>query len=164
MLGADVVVQKVGGPKLAIGPKLTADANLTVSPWNVEEPYKLKASVDCGVTGEIGAVLKVFKWDIAEVHESIDFGQKWNLFKYEYHKADSGDQKGENTDKLTKMFEQKKTDLKKKALEEEIAKWKKQRESISQYDQGSISVVKNTVLDSVLISKQKGRKIEHFNI
>lgn len=154
MLGADVIVEKLAGPKLAIGPKLTADANLTVSPWSVDEPYKFKTSVDCGVTGEIGAALKVFKWDIAEMHKSIDFGKKWNLFKFEYPKADGGDQKGENTDKLTKMFDQKTDDVKKKALEEEIAKWKKQRGSISHYDQGSISLVKQSVIERTRFDRE----------
>ena len=45
------------------------------------------------------------------------------------------------------MFEQKTEDIQKKALDEEIAKWKKQKESISHYDQGSISLVKKTVID-----------------
>ena len=97
--------------------------------------------------GEIGAVLKVLGWDIAEVHKDIDFGLNWNLFKFEYPKANGGDQKGENTDKLARMFEQKTEDIQKKALDEEIAKWKKQKESISHYDQGSISLVKKTVID-----------------
>jgi hypothetical protein len=147
MLGADVVVEKVAGPKLAIGPKLTADANMKFSPWSVDEPYKFTTSIDCGVNGEIGAVLKVLGWDIAEVHKDIDFGLNWNLFKFEYPKANGGDQKGENTDKLARMFEQKTEDIQKKALDEEIANWKKQRESISHYDQGSISLVKKTVID-----------------
>lgn len=147
MLGADVVVEKVAGPKLAIGPKLTADANMKFSPWSVEEPYKFTTSIDCGVNGEIGAVLKVLGWDIAEMHKDIDFGLNWNLFKFEYPKANGGDQKGENTDKLARMFEQKTEDIQKKALDEEIAKWKKQKESISQYDRGSISLVKKTVID-----------------
>ena len=41
-----------------------------------------EASVDFGLTGEVGAKLKVWKWEIAEWNVDLDFGLNWNIFKY----------------------------------------------------------------------------------
>ena len=69
------------GPELAVGPQLKADAGLTLTPFE-KDPVNFEASVDFGLTGEVGAKLKVWKWEIAEWNVDLDFGLNWNIFKY----------------------------------------------------------------------------------
>lgn len=110
ILGCDVALEDVAGPTFGIGPKLTAEANLKISPFE-KQPIKFDTSVDIGILGEVGAKLKVWKWKIGEWKETIDIGTKWNLFKYEYPKTND-DQKGENINELTKKMEEKSLEVK----------------------------------------------------
>ena len=81
MFGCEMIIDKLVGPELAVGPQLKADAGLTLTPFE-KDPVKFEASVDFGLTGEVGAKLKVWKWDIAEWNVDLDFGLNWNIYKY----------------------------------------------------------------------------------
>ena len=81
MFGCEMIIDKLVGPELAVGPQLKADAGLTLTPFE-KDPVNFEASVDFGLTGEVGAKLKVWKWEIAEWNVDLDFGLNWNLFKY----------------------------------------------------------------------------------
>ena len=104
MLGADVIIQKLAGPKLAVGPKLTADAELRLN----QDPDQchFKSSVDVGVVGEIGAKLKIFAWDLGEVEKEIKFGDPYNLFHYNFPHQPGDDANGslDNVMKLLMPF------------------------------------------------------------
>ena len=81
MFGCEMIIDKLVGPELAVGPQLKADAGLTLTPFE-KDPVNFEASVDFGLTGEVGAKLKVWKWDIAEWNVDLDFGLNWNIYKY----------------------------------------------------------------------------------
>ena len=81
MFGCEMIIDKLVGPELAVGPQLKADASLTLTPFE-KDPVNFEASVDFGLTGEVGAKLKVWKWDIAEWNVDLDFGLNWNIYKY----------------------------------------------------------------------------------
>lgn len=81
MFGCEMIIDKLVGPELAVGPQLKADAGLTLTPFE-KDPVNFEASVDFGLTGEIGAKLKVWKWEIAEWNVDLDFGLNWNIYKY----------------------------------------------------------------------------------
>ena len=81
MFGCEMIIDKLVGPELAVGPQLKADAGLTLTPFE-KDPVNFEASVDFGLIGEVGAKLKVWKWDIAEWNVDLDFGLNWNIYKY----------------------------------------------------------------------------------
>ena len=81
MFGCEMIIDKLVGPELAVGPQLKADAGLTLTPFE-KDPVNFEASVDFGLTGEVGAKLKVWKWELAEWNVDLDFGLNWNIFKY----------------------------------------------------------------------------------
>ena len=92
MLGADVIVQKLAGPKIAIGPKLTADAELKFN-QDVNDSY-FKTSVDVGIAGEIGAKLKIWKWELGDLTKDITFGKPYNIFHYNFPHEEGDDANG----------------------------------------------------------------------
>ena len=109
MLGCDVIVQKLAGPKIAIGPKLTADAKLMMS-QDPDVLFKFNSSVDFGMVGEIGAKLKVWKWELADWDTDIDFGKKYNIFHYDFpHKE--GDTENGSLDNIMKLLKPFKSDF-----------------------------------------------------
>ncbi len=81
MFGCEMIIDKLAGPELAVGPELTADAGLTIAPFE-KDPLKFEASVDFGIKGEVGGKLKIWKWEIAEWNVDLDFGLNWNIYKY----------------------------------------------------------------------------------
>jgi hypothetical protein len=101
MLGADVIVQKLAGPKIAIGPKLTADASLKVS-QDVND-FKFATSVDVEFVGEIGAKLKIWKWELCDWEKEIKFGEGYNIFHYNFP-HEEGDTENGSLDNLMKLL------------------------------------------------------------
>lgn len=101
MLGADVIVQKLAGPKIAIGPKLTADAELKFN-QDVKQSY-FKSSVDIGFAGEIGAKLKIWKWELGELSKDITFGKPYNLFHYNFP-HEEGDEENGSFDNILRLL------------------------------------------------------------
>jgi hypothetical protein len=101
MLGCDVIIEKLAGPKIAIGPKLTADAELKFSP-DVNDCH-FKSSVDFGMVGEIGAKLKVWKWELADWQTEVKFGEGYNIFHYNFpHKE--GDEANGSFDNVLRLL------------------------------------------------------------
>ena len=113
MFGCDIIIDKLAGPEIAVGPKLEAKAGLTIAPFE-KDPVDFNASVDFGLIGEVGAKIKVWKWELAEWHTDLDFGLNWNIFKYPKDNS-NGDKNAEdycddnevqkNIDQITKSFE-----------------------------------------------------------
>ena len=101
MLGADVIVQKLAGPKLAIGPKLTADAELKFN-QDVKQSY-FKSSVDIGFAGEVGAKLKIWKWELGDLSKDITFGKSYNLFHYNFP-HEEGDKENGSFDNILRLL------------------------------------------------------------
>ena len=81
MFGCEMIIDKLVGPELAVGPQLKADAGLTLTPFE-KDPVNFEASVDFGLTGDVGAKLKVWKCEITEWNVDLDFGLNWNIYKY----------------------------------------------------------------------------------
>ncbi len=94
MFGCEMIIDKVAGPELAVGPQLTAEAGLTIAPFE-KDPLNFEASVDFGIKGEVGGKLKIWKWELAEWSTDLDFGLNWNIFKYPKDNS-NGDKNAEN--------------------------------------------------------------------
>ena len=82
MLGCEMIIDKVAGPEVAIGPNLTASADLTLSPFDQKDPVNFEASVDFKFSGEAGGKLKIWKWELGEWKVPLNFGLNKNIFKY----------------------------------------------------------------------------------
>jgi hypothetical protein len=101
MLGCDVIIEKLAGPKIAIGPKLTADAELKFS-QDVNDCH-FKSSVDFGVVGEIGAKLKVWKWELADWQTELKFFKPYNIFHYNFP-HEEGDEANGSFDNVLRLL------------------------------------------------------------
>ena len=89
-LGVDLIIDKVAGPTIAVGPKLSANAELKVAPLE-DKPINFKAELKAGVYAELGAKLKVWKFDIADWSTSMQLVPEKSLLKYEYPKDQKAD-------------------------------------------------------------------------
>lgn len=82
MFGVDVIVDKVAGPKLAIGPRLKFKAELSYTRWVDGGSWDFNAEASAGLGGEFGAKVKVFGWELAEWKYPFDIGKQKPIFKY----------------------------------------------------------------------------------
>ena len=77
-LGAEVIIDGVAGPEVAVGPSLGAEASIKVSPtgfdWNAEVNLKVQAVA--------GIKLKVLGYEIAEWDKTFDIVGPWTLLKF----------------------------------------------------------------------------------
>ncbi len=89
-LGVDLIIDKVAGPEIAIGPKLSAEAELKIAPIE-DKPIKFNAEVKAGVYADMGAKLKLWKFDIADWNTSIKLVPEKTLWEYEYPKDEKSD-------------------------------------------------------------------------
>ena len=154
MFGCEMIIDKLAGPELAIGPQLTADAGLTIAPFE-KDPVNFEASVDFGIKGEVGAKIKVWKWELADWTTDLDFGLNWNLFKYPKDNS-NGDKDAEdycddnevekNVKEITKKLEKNAGQI---ALQKELDNWKKVRPTISKYNMGNISILTQCLINSL---------------
>ena len=101
MLGADVIVMKLAGPKIALGPKLTADAELRLN-QDADQCY-FKSSVNVGFVGEVGAKLKIWEWDLGDFTQDFKFGEPYNIFHYNFPHEEGDDRNG-NLDRVMKLL------------------------------------------------------------
>ena len=78
--GCDIVIEKIGGPTFNIGPQVNITGKLSYQMGD----DRINASIEgkAGVGGEIGAVLKVFGYQIADWRTYFDIGPQWQIFKY----------------------------------------------------------------------------------
>ena len=79
-LGMDVLIYDAVGPEVAIGPRLGAEATVTLSPF--DKSLELEAEVGLSVNAEIGAKLKVLGYEIAEYTKTFEIAGPWTLWKY----------------------------------------------------------------------------------
>ena len=150
MFGCDIIIDKLAGPEIAVGPKLQAQAGLTIAPFE-KKKVDFNASVDFGLVGEVGAKIKVWKWELAEWHTDLDFGLNWNIFKYPKDNS-NGDKDAEdycddkevqkNVDEITKKLEK---NAGQNALQQALDNWNKEWSKVSTYNRASVSHVVNTI-------------------
>lgn len=78
--GCDIVIEKIGGPTFTVGPQVNITGKLSYQMGD----DRINASIEgkAGVGGEIGAVLKVFGYQIADWRTYFDIGPQWTIFKY----------------------------------------------------------------------------------
>lgn len=81
MLGVDVIIDKVAGPSINLGPQLNANATLTFDPL-ADDPFALKAKVTAGCAGEVGGKIKVFGYEIAEWQWPFEIGPQKTIYQY----------------------------------------------------------------------------------
>ena len=152
MFGCDIIIDKLAGPEIAIGPKLQAQAGLTIAPFE-EKKVDFNASVDFGLVGEVGAKIKIWKWELAEWHTDLDFGLNWNLFKYPKDNS-NGNKDAEdycddnevqkNVEQITKKIEK---NAGKNALQNALDNWRKAWPTFE--DQGLVTCVFTSVKASM---------------
>lgn len=83
-LGMDVMIYGVAGPTVSVGPRLGAEAELTISPFdeNWNEKNCFTASAMLTVNAEAGAKLKVLGYELAEYKATFKLAGPWTLWKY----------------------------------------------------------------------------------
>ena len=74
---ASTKIYGVVGPELGIGPRLGAEANVTVSPEGVD----WKAEVKMTVQAWAGAKIEILGWELAEWSTTFDIVGPWTLLK-----------------------------------------------------------------------------------
>jgi hypothetical protein len=84
MLGVDLMIDKVAGPKLAIGPKVQAKAAMTLAPMDTKKPLTFDASLKMGIYADLGVKLKFWKIDIAEWNTTFNLVKEKTLWSYTY--------------------------------------------------------------------------------
>ena len=82
MLGVDVIIDKIAGPSIALGPQVNAKANLTYSYWKDGGEWDFKAKATAGVAGEVGAKIKVFGYELADWKCPFELGPQKTIFEY----------------------------------------------------------------------------------
>lgn len=163
-LGTDLVVDKVAGPSISIGPKVHANAKLEYAPLNVEQPITLNANLKAGVNAEMSAKLKLWKFDIAEWKgKPINVVSEKELWSYQYPKSavennPDNDQVDKQMNELKKEWEKQNSELirkheAQKELQNAIDNWKKVKPTVAEYDIGSINIVKGTIVESIYYYK-----------
>ena len=83
-LGMNVMIYGVAGPTVSVGPRLGAQADLKISPFeqNWNEKTDFSASVDLSVNATAGAKLKVLGYELAEYKATFRLAGPWCLWKY----------------------------------------------------------------------------------
>ena len=159
-LGADLVVDKIAGPSIAIGPKVSANAKLEYAPLDTKQPITFNASLKAGVYAEMGAKLKLWKFDIAEwKSKPINLVPEKVFWSYEYPKSaeennSDNNQVNKQMNELKQEWEKQNPELARKnaalsELQKAIDNWKKVKPTVSNYDLGSINIVKGTIVNSI---------------
>ena len=175
-LGADLVVDKVAGPSIAVGPKVSANAKLEYAPFDTKQPITFNASLKAGVYAEMGAKLKLWKFDIAEwKSKPINLVPEKVFWSYEYPKSaeennSDNNQVNKQMNELKQEWEKQNPELARKnaalsELQKAIDNWKKVRPTVREYDLGSINIVKGTIVNSIYNYKDlEGYKNQDANM
>ena len=175
-LGADLVVDKVAGPSIAVGPKVSANAKLEYAPFDTKQPITFNASLKAGVYAEMGAKLKLWKFDIAEwKSKPINLVPEKEFWSYQYPKSaeennSDNDQVNKQMNELQQEWEKQNPELARKnaalsELQKAIDNWKKVKPTVSNYDLGSINIVKGTIVNSIYNYKDlEGYKNQDANM
>ncbi len=99
-IGMDVKIYDVAGPEVAIGPRLGASAEVTVSPFekNFDEIVNVKSKVDLSVNAVVGAKLELLGYDLASYNMTLKLAGPWTLWKYP---SDGSEHKAGDTEEMT---------------------------------------------------------------
>ena len=75
-----IVIEKIGDPTFTVGPQVNLTGKLSYQMGD----DRISASIEgkAGVGGEIGAVLKIFGFQIADWRTYFDIGPQWSIFKF----------------------------------------------------------------------------------
>ena len=101
MLGVDILIDKCAGPKLAIGPKVKAEAEMTFAPLDEQKPLSFEASLKAGIYADLGVQLKFWKINVAEWNTTFNMVPEKKLWGYEYPK----DMDSKKNDPVTKVLD-----------------------------------------------------------
>lgn len=107
MLGCDVIVCKLAGPTIGVGPQVTANASLAIAPLD-DDPIQFQSECKIGVWGDYGVKVKIWEWEVGEWRQEIDFGLTKTLWKYP-----SDDNNDDNNKSVNRLREWLKTQGKK---------------------------------------------------
>jgi hypothetical protein len=77
-LGTEVIIDEVAGPEVGVGPRLSAEANLSISPDGLDWGGEVKLTVQAWG----GAKLKVLGYELAEWHKTFDIVGPWTILKF----------------------------------------------------------------------------------
>jgi hypothetical protein len=80
--GVDVLLYNCAGPKVAVGPQLSAKAEGQFKADLSGVSADFKAAVEMAVKAEAGVKLKVLGYELAEWSKNFDIAGPWTLFKY----------------------------------------------------------------------------------
>ena len=156
-LGADLVVDGVAGPSISVGPKISANAELEMAPFDAKQPINFNASLKAGVYAEMAAKLKLWKFDITEWRSKpINLVPEKEFWSYQYPKSaeennSDNDQVNKQMNELQQEWEKQNPELARKnaalsELQKAIDNWKKVKPTLSVKITGKISQVKDYVL------------------
>ena len=178
-LGADLVVDGVAGPSISVGPKISANAELEIAPFDAKQPITFNASLKAGVYAEMAAKLKLWKFDITEWRSKpINLVPEKEFWSYQYPKSaeennSDNDQVNKQMNELQQEWEKQNPELARKnaalsELQKAIDNWKKVRPTVREYDLGSINIVKGTIVNSIYnykdLENYKNQDANMFNL
>ncbi len=112
-LGVNLIIDKLAGPKISVGPKITAKAEMSFAPLDTKKPLAFEASLKAGVSADVGMKVKLWKIDIADWSQEITLVDAKTLWKYNYPQ----DMENKKDDPVTKVLD-KATETIKKTQEE----------------------------------------------
>ena len=156
-LGADLVVDGVAGPSISVGPKISANAELEIAPFDAKQPITFNASLKAGVYAEMAAKLKLWKFDITEWRSKpINLVPEKVFWSYQYPKSadennSDNNQVNKQMNELKQEWEKQNPELAKKnaalsELQKAIDNWKKVKPTLTGRDTGKIAQVQDFIL------------------
>lgn len=106
-----VMLGGVAGPTLKVGPYLKAKAKASMKMNEVKGNVAAKVSLSLGVDGEVGAQVKVWKWDLGEwkqpfkIFENEIWSREWDLDLWNSESVKVAEETGHMTDDMRKVIE-----------------------------------------------------------
>jgi hypothetical protein len=82
MFGVDVIIDKIAGPTLAMGPQVNAKATISYTRWMDAGKWDFKAQATAGCAGEFGAKIKVLGYELADWKRPFELGPQKTIFEY----------------------------------------------------------------------------------
>ena len=106
-LGVEVLLYNCAGPRVAVGPQLSANAEGQFK-FNPTAGFKadFKASVDMAVRAEAGVKLKVLGYELADWSKNFEIAGPWTLFKYPSDGSEHKSPAMQQQDQVRKLLEQ----------------------------------------------------------
>ena len=101
MMGASFIIDKMAGPKIAIGPRVKAKAEMNIKPFDTKEPLTFDASLKMGVYADMGVKVKFWELDIAEWNTTFKLTDEKTFWSYNYPQ----DMENKKNDRVTKVLE-----------------------------------------------------------